>query len=342
MSIYEEDIRLAAEQLNAEKFADKTVLVTGATGMIGGCVVDFFMELAAMRNINIHVIAVGRNAQRAKASFARYLEQPNFSFLQHDVCDSFEDVELSGLDYIVHAASPATPNEFSKIPVEVMNSNFIGISRMLELAKKYQARLLFVSSAEVYGNIDVEQKKENDYGFLENIDVRAAYPISKKAAETLCVAYGFEHGVETVICRLSHVYGPTMTASDNRASSDFLRQGMAGRDIVLNNDNPVLRTYTYVVDAVSAMLYVLLQGEQSNVYNVANPYSIVLIKEFADIVAKLTGTKVIVKKPTAKEALGYTKINRQVVDCSKLMALGWKPYFDINAGIEHTIKAKQI
>lgn len=336
MSIYFDDINLASKQIDWSVFEGKSILITGATGMIGACVVDFFMNRNQLYNSCIKVYALGRNIHRATKLFSKYFMESCFVFIQQDITENF--TENIDIDFIVNAASPATPNEFSKNPVEVMKSNFMGSVNVLELARKCNAKYLYVSSAEVYGDTDISEKLENNYGYIDNINPRAAYPISKKAAETLAISFSEEYGVEVILCRLSHIYGSTVTENDNRASSDFIKLGVLGKNITLKSTVPIYRSYTYVIDAASAIIYLLVNGANKEVYNVSNPKVVVSIKEFAEMVAKLTNTNVVMQKASILEQKGYTQIDRQVVNSDKLISIGWKALFDLDKGLEHTIE----
>lgn len=334
-NVYIEDIKLSTKSINWDKFTNKSVMILGATGLIGRCIVDFFM----LSNKKTKVYAVGRNTERAKKIFFQYAGYENFKFIEHNVIKSFQRDYFESIDYIINAASGVTPNVYASKPVDVMLANIIGMHNVLMLAQKYNSKVIYISSAELYGECDVEIKSESDYGYIDHIDTRAAYPISKKAAETLAVSYNSEYGVETLICRLSHVYGPTMTEEDNRAASEFIRAGCQHKDIVLRSSKQILRTYTYVVDAVNAIIYLMINGKYNEVYNVANSESVVSVKEFAEIVSLYTEIKVIFKELNNGERHGYTQISRQVIDCNKIALLGWKGIFDINTGIYHTIKS---
>ena len=337
MNPYLEDLDIASSKIDWNRLNDKTIMITGATGMIGSCLVDCIMRRNKLYDTNIKILALGRNVERASEIFAGYISNKLFQFIKHDIVEAinFDDE----IDYIINAASSATPSEFAKHPVGVMQGNIIGMINLLELSREKGATLVYISSAEIYGDIDVESKKESDYGYINHLEARASYPISKKAAETLAIAYAEEYGVNVKICRLSHVFGPTMTKTDNRAASEFIRLGTAGKDIILRNNMPVIRTYTYVVDAVSGILFVLLYGNSQEAYNIANHDSIVTIKEFAEDVALCTRTKVVLIQPTKSERKGYTKIDKQVVNNEKLLGLGWRPQFPCSVGIEHTIRS---
>lgn len=340
MKTYFENLYTASKQIDWQRLKNKTILITGATGMIGRCLVDFIMYANNNFFMNIKVIAVARNNEYAHKVFVKYFDNDNFKFFKHDVTIPFNNLSLYKIDYIIHAASGATPNIFRTKPVEVMNSNIIGVKNLLDLAKKNKAKLVYISSAEIYGEIKKYQKSENDYGYIDHMKIRAAYPISKKAAETLAIAYSNEYSVSIVICRLSHVFGPTMTPEDNRASSEFIRLGINRKTIVLNNNKIIERSYTYVVDAASAILYIMLNGKNQEVYNVASGESIT-IKEFADIVGLITNLPVVIDNISNKENKGYTKIERQVLNIEKLNKLGWRASFKIAEGIKNTIQSLQ-
>lgn len=336
MKEYFIDIDIAGRQINWSKLNNKTIFIAGATGMIGTCIVDFIMHINEKSEFNINVVAIGRNIDRANKRFNKYKNKENFKFLQHDIVKPFDFNVFNNVDYIIDTASGATPNVFKNNPVEVMESNILGMKNLLELAQNKKSRLVYISTAEIYGNVNKMEKAENDYGYIDNLKIRSAYPISKKAAETLAIAYCGEYGVHSIICRLSHVYGPTMTENDNRAASEFIRSGINNEAIILKNNKPIERSYTYVVDAVSAIFYVMLNGKCGEAYNIASN-EIIKLRQFADIVSFITHVPVVIENITNNEKMGYTEIDRQVLNIDKIIQLGWRPYFKITDGIKNTI-----
>lgn len=216
-------------EINLEKIDGSNILITGATGLIGSCIVDELME-----NAGCHVYAAGRNLERAKTKFGTYFQSKRFHFLQYDV-----EKPLDGnvtFDYIIHAASNASPNFFALNPVGVIMSNIMGTKNLLDYGRTHgMKRFLYVSSGEVYGNGDVEEWKEDDSGYVDCMTMRSCYPTSKRAAETLCVAYMHQHNVDVVVARPCHTYGPGFTESDTRAFAQFVRNARKHENIVLKS-----------------------------------------------------------------------------------------------------------
>ena len=318
---YQEDVKRAAsiDNLPWEKLSGANILITGATGLIGSCLVEVLMSRP---DKDYHVFASGRNEERAKNRFAEYADDPHFHFFKYDVMKPLEgEVKF---DYIIHAASNASPNFFATKPVEVIKSNIDGVSHLMGYGLKHGLkRLLYVSSGEVYGEGDGRVFTEDYSGYVDCTKPRSCYPTSKRAAETLCVAYGAEYGVETVIARPSHTYGPHFTEADNRVYAQFIRNVLHGEDIVMKSTGSQFRSWCYVVDCAAALLYILLKGENGQAYNIADDSSNISIKELAEMVAMIGGKKVIIDLPTDTEKAGFNVVTRSVFSTEKLQYLGW-------------------
>ena len=168
--------------------------------------------------------------------------------------------------------------------------------------------------------------------------MRAGYPESKRCGEALCQAYKAQKGLDVVIPRLTRSYGPTMLMTDTKAISQFIRKGIAGEDIVLKSAGTQYYSYTYVADAVSGLLHVLLKGENGEAYNIAEERSDIMLKDLAAVIAGIAGKEVIFELPDAVEAAGYSKATKARLDGSKLKELGWNAKYDIQSGMERTIK----
>lgn len=334
ISSYKEDILHIFEQdLPWEKLSGTNILVTGATGLIGGCLVDALM-LNPQRNY--HVYATGRNEGRAMTRFKEYQQDDAFHFIKYDVLEKLDaDVHF---EYIIHAASNASPNFFATRPVEVIKSNIIGLSNLIEYGMNNDMkRFLYISSGEVYGEGDGRDFSEDYSGYVNCILPRACYPSSKRAAETLCVSYATEYGLDVVIARPCHTYGPFFTEQDNRVYAQFIRNVLRGENIIMKSTGEQFRAWCYVVDCVSALLYILLKGENSQAYNIADSSSNISIRNLADIVANSCGKKVIVEAPDSCEKRGYNLVKKSVFSTTKLECLGWKPRTSIVSGINKTI-----
>ena len=346
-SLYIKDIaRLFAEGLDLGRLRDKTIWVVGATGLIGSCIIDVLMQNPGRC---YRVIAAGRNRARAEHKFAAYWKDACFAFAEIDVSvrmrdellESMGDKAYDGLcspDYIIDAASNASPNFFKRKPVEVMKANFDGVANLLEYGLAHgMRRMVYISSGEIYGEGDGTPFDEKSSGYVDCASVRACYPSSKRAAETLCMAYGEEYDADVVIARLSHTYGPGFTESDNRVYAQFIRNVLRGEDIVLKSRGEACRSWLYVVDAAHAILRLMMDGERGNAYNVAHAASNISIRELAELIARKAHRKVVFDIPEDATQGNTTPITKATFCTSKLEALGWKPLFDVEEGFGHTL-----
>lgn len=334
ISEYQQDVlKISQSDLPWTEISGCNILVTGATGLIGGCLVEALM-LNPKKDYNVY--ASGRNVERAKSRFKNYVSDKSFHFVRHDVLCPLEcNIRF---DFIIHAASNASPNFFAQKPVEVIKSNIEGVANLIEYGlQNGMKRFLYVSSGEVYGEGDGRVFSEDYSGYVNCATPRSCYPSSKRAAETLCVAYAAEYGADVVIARPCHTYGPYFTEQDNRVYAQFIRNVLRGEDIVMKSTGEQFRSWCYVVDCVLALLYILLKGENGQVYNIADGASNITIKEFAEIVAGIGGKKVIIDLPNADEKKGFNVFKKSVFSTLKLEALGWKPLVSISEGLKRTI-----
>ena len=317
---YREDIiRASQSELNWELLAGCNILITGATGLIGSCLVEVLM---ARTDMLYHVYAAGRNEERARRRFAEYWENEYFHFVRYDVVRAVDsDVDFH---YIIHAASNASPNFFAKRPVEVMKSNIYGVCNLLDYGIHHNMkRFLYVSTGEIYGEGNQRVFTEDYSGYVDCTNPRSCYPSSKRVAETLCVAYSAEYGANVVIARPSHTYGPYFTETDNRVYAQFIRNILKGEDIVMKSSGSQFRSWCYVVDCVSALLYILLKGINGEAYNIADESANKSIKELAEIIAQIGGKNVVMSNPSDTEKSGYNVVTASVFSTEKLRNLGW-------------------
>lgn len=338
--IYCQDLQTAINGTpELEKLCGKSVMITGATGLIGSFVVDTLMRYNQTQNAQIHIYALGRNRARLEQRF-QDIKSDNLTFVEHDVNVS-PDFDFS-VDYLIHAASNAYPAAFVNDPVGTILSNVLGTHYLLDYARKHGARrFLFVSSGEVYGQGDpaLTAFTEDYSGYVDPTQARSCYPASKRAAETLCVSYLKQYALDTVIVRPCHTYGPNVTAADNRASAQFINNAVAGQDIILKSAGTQMRSYCYIADCASALLTVLLRGESGEAYNIANKDARVTIAEFAKIVAETTDRQVLFEEPDAAARAQQTAISYAVLDSKKLYSLGWHGQYTVQDGVKNTVFA---
>lgn len=317
---YKEDIQQIFQwDLPWEKLSGSNILVTGATGLIGGCLVEALMTNPRR---NYEVYALGRNEERAKKRFTEFWNHKSFHFVKHDVMNPLQGDKK--YDYIIHAASGANPSEYAKHPVEVVKSNIIGVANLIEYGLKHNLkRFLYVSSGEVYGEGDGRVFSEEYSGYVDCTSPRSCYPSAKRATETLCVSYASEYGADVVIARPAHIYGPHFTESDNRVYAQFIRNVLRGEDIVMKSTGEQFRSWCYVVDCISALLHILLKGDNCQAYNIADGKSNISIRELAGMIAKIGSKRVVVDLPDDDEKRGFNVVKKSVFSTDKLESLGW-------------------
>ena len=288
-------------------------------------------------NKDYQVYASGRNEERARKRFTEFADDSAFHFVKYDVLESLEsDVNF---EYIIHAASNASPNFFATKPVEVIKSNIQGLSNLMEYGLSHgMKRMLYVSSGEIYGEGDGRVFTEDYSGYVNCISPRSCYPSSKRAAETLCVSYAQEYGADVVIARPCHTYGPHFTEADNRVYAQFIRNVLRGEDIVMKSTGAQFRSWCYVVDCVSAMLHILLKGENGHAYNIADASSNISIKELAEMIAEIGGKKVVIDLPSDIEKVGFNVVTKSVFSTEKIKSLGWRISNSMATSMANTIK----
>ena len=338
--IYRESVLNIARDFDLIK---GSVLVTGATGLIGSCIVDVLLaaekpdgtegslgENAAER---CKIYALGRNAEKLRKRFSYAADRVNF--IVQDIKEPLPD---ENFDYIFHCASNADPRSYALQPAETVTTNVIGTYNILNYCKSHrETRLLYTSTFEVYGQLDKDIYEEADFGLIDQNQIRSGYPESKRVCEIMLRSYTQEYGIDALIARLSSIYGPTMLDNDSKAHAQFIRNALKGQDIVLKSEGLQKRTYCYAADAVRGLFTVLRYGKSGEAYNVANPDSVVSIAQLARIAAELSGTKVVFDLPDDIEKKGFSKPQNCVLDTKKLEMLGFKGSYDIRKGMSETM-----
>ena len=341
--LYIEDVkRVANLPLPWDSLRGKTILLTGASGLIGTFLVDVMMEKNVVDSLNAKILAVGRSAEKAKERFHDYWANDNFSFLSADLNKPLSiDVHA---DYVIHAASNTHPRLYADDPVGSLMTNILGTYYLLEYARCTKVeRFVFISSVEIYGQaLNPDDTFDEKYcGYLDCNQFRAAYPEGKRAGEALCNAYIEKYGMDIVIPRLSRVYGPTMRLDDSKAMSQFIMNGVRGEDIVLKSKGEQRYSYCYVADAVSGILYTMLLGKRGEAYNIADMDGAITLREITENIAGSVGRKVVFDLPDEQEVNGFSKVSVGVMDSKKLQDLGWQTFDDVRTGTRKTIKIMQ-
>ena len=338
--LYREDVQAVASlPLNWERLRDKSILISGGGGMIGSFLVDVLME-KNKSGLKLQIYALGRSRERLEKRFAGAESGGYLEFIPYDIKKPLGP-ETKRADFVMHLASNTHPVQYATDPIGTIMTNLLGLSNMLGFARDQGAeRVVFASSNEIYGENrgDTELFSEEYCGYIDPNTLRAGYPESKRCGEALCQAYISAEKMDIVIPRLTRTYGPTMLMSDTKAISQFIKKGIAGEDIILKSAGTQLYSYTYVADAVSGLLTVLLAGSSGQAYNIADEASDIMLKDLARIIADHAGSKVVFDLPDETEAAGFSKATKARLDGSRLKGLGWKPFYDIDSGIKRTMK----
>jgi len=339
-NIIKEDVIQIIEDNEMEKLKNKTILITGATGMIGSYFINTLIMLNEKYNMNINILALIRN----KNKFEDYiLNNKKVTIIEQDVTNP---INYDGnIDYIVHAASPASPKIMKDFPFETNIANTIGTYNTLKLAlEKKSLGYLFISSREIYGQPQENQDLFTEDGLLGQVNPlvpRNGYAEGKKAAENMCVSAKQEYGLNVKIVRLAHIYGPGMSIYDGRVQADFLKNVLNQEDIIMKSTGESVRTYTYISDAINAMFKVLLSS-QDIVYNISDESSKITIKELAHLLTELSENNIKVVMDIPKEEVnkgGNSSFTQGILSSQKIRdELNWTPVYSIKDGFLRTIK----
>lgn len=345
-NIYKDSICAAANSsLPWDKLYKKTILIAGATGLIGRCLVDILMQKNRQEGLASHIYALSRSAEYAHKVFpADYFSEKGFTVVEHNVQNPLKLETIAELDYVFHLASNTHPIAYATEPIETIITNIYGTKNLLDFCVQHHTkRFVFLSSVEVYGENrgDVARFDEEYTGYLNANTLRAGYPESKRCGEALCQAYITEKGLDIVIPRLPRIYGPTMRESDSKAVAQFIRKAAAKEDIVLKSEGNQYYSFLYVIDAVLGILYILLNGKSGEAYNLADEEHDITLKELARTLAEISGTKVIFDIPDKTESIGYSTATKACLDSTKIREAGWKASYSLEKGLRETVEILQ-
>ncbi len=328
-NIIKEDIESVAEAdfISWNKLRGTTVFVTGATGLIGMSFIKILDDANKKMGLDLKIIALVRDENRAKERFAKILPNGIVSF----VIGSVEELPaiVGEIDYILHAASQTASKEFVEHAVETIQSSVLGTFNLLKLAKEKSVKgFVYLSSMEVYGYPERGHKvRENEIGAVSPLDLRNSYPISKMICESMSCAYAKEYGVPAMICRLTQTFGPDVNYNDNRIFAYFRRCVKVKQNIVLKTKGETERCYLYTTDAVTAILVIMLNGKPGCAYNAADESTYCSIAEMAAHIAA-DGDIQVEFDLQDEAANGYPQTLYMDLDTTALKELGWIPRGD--------------
>ena len=301
----------------------KRTLITGAAGFLGSHLVKKFL------NEGHYVIGMDNLITGSLKNIEEFQSNKNFEFQNHDVS---KFVEIDGaLDYILHFASPASPIDYLKIPIQTLKVSSYGAHNLLGLAKEKSARIIVASTSEVYGDPLVHPQVEEYYGNVNPVGPRGVYDEAKRYMEAVTMAYNTYHGVETRIVRIFNTYGPKMRLNDGRVLPAFIGQALRGEDLTIFGDGSQTRSFCYVDDLVDG-IHKLLMSDYSQPVNIGNP-SEITISQFAEEIIKLTGTT----QKVCYEDLPVNDPKQRKPDITKAQSiLSWEPKVSREEGLKIT------
>jgi len=323
-----------------ECFRNKTVLVTGATGRLGMYFVEAISKADIDWNLNLTIIVLARSREKLEKVFGESLHLPNIHTLVQDIV---EPIHWDGeVHYILHTAGLASPQDFTNWPVDTLWGHVQGTRNVLELAReKKSEKVLYVSTVEIYGEWNQKEGiKEDDTGSMRCDNARACYPEAKRLCETMLASYEAQYQIPYVGVRLCHTFGPGISLEDGRAFSEFIRNVIRGEDIVLQTEGSAVRTYTYVADAVGAMLLALTKGKE-HYYNIANLNNLISIRDLAELIAGFdkNGKVKVQYREKEEQKLKYLPFHLGIMNVDRILKLGWRPQVGLEEAFRYTLES---
>ena len=334
-AVIQEDVEKFAQKFAlGELLTNSTLLITGATGLVGSTLIRCLIGLKKQ----IKIIAPVRNKKKALTIF----ESDQLAHISLIECDfeKFDDSSISDVDYVIHCAAPTASSFFVSNPVETFNTIIDGTKCMLNLALKKKIKgMVYLSSLEVYGEISDGTKKipEEFQGYLDPLAIRSSYPMAKRASENLCSLYASQYGVPVKIARLTQTTGAGIEKNDERVVAQFAKCAFNNQDIILRTTGESARPYCYITDSVSAILYILLKGKTGDCYNVANEETFISAKDMAFFVSSAVNNKIKVRFEI-KDNNQYAAPTQQNLQTTKIRNLGWAPEYGLKDIFDRLIK----
>lgn len=340
--VLQEDLEVIADSsLSFDKLKNSAVLVTGATGLVGVSLVRALLCINRKHHRNIRILAMIRNQEKAEKIYGDLLKREELKLIIGDINQKIRIEER--VDYIIHCASVTASKMMVSQPVETLITSIEGTKNLLDLAaeKKVQS-FVYVSSMEMYGTFEKADHEitEKDLGYIDPLKIRSNYPESKRLCENMCIAYMAEYNVPVKIARLAQTFGAGILPGENRVFAQFARSAMNGEDIVLHTKGLSEGNYCYTRDAVLGLFTILLEGENGEAYNVANPDSHTTIADMAQMVCEKIGDgkmKVVFDIPESN-TYGYAADTKMKLNSDKLQLLGWKPEIGLEEAYRRLIE----
>jgi len=340
-AVIEDDLQtiLSDQNIDWKALEGSTILISGANGFLPAYIVEtlMFANETVFKN-KTKIIGIVRSNNKAHARFPYFKNRNDIEFIEQDIA---APLQVSGdIDYIIHAASHASPRYFFSDPVGTIAANAMGTDNLLKIAKDKKSKsFLFFSSGEACGNIfdTKDVVTENDYGVLDPLAVRSCYGESKRMGESLCACYFHQYGVPAKVVRPAHTYGPGFSFDDGRAFASFVGSVIHNQNIVLKSDGKACRSFIYLADATRGYFTVLLKGQNGQAYNVGNEYEISML-ELANTVIQASGnTKLKVEFDIPKSGNVSSSNMHGLLSIDKIKSLGWNPITREPEGFKRTI-----
>lgn len=321
-SIIAEDLlQISRANIPWQNLNGLNILITGATGFIAGYLIDSLAYLnAVLPEFKVKIYALARNQEKLNQRFPYLLNTACFEVIIQDVCLGwFPDFKV---DLIIHAASEASPAKYLSSPVETIKANTLGTLNFLEIARQHQAKFLFLSSGTIYGCTQEDEVAETSQGCLDPLHPRSCYAESKRAAESICMAYFRQYALEIVIARISHTYGPGLKLDDGRVFTDLIADALAERNFTIHGDGLSSRPFCYITDMVSGLFLLTINGESGQAYNIGMPSELTILS-LAELIKQISGKAYLDIQFTPHYADNIRSSGH--LDIKKISCLGWKP-----------------